>query len=113
MLSGSQFRPLPGGSSMSALTRFVLRHKLLVLAAWLALAVAGAMTASATTNRLSTSFAMPGSAFRTDARIQALYRHTGAQDPVVPVITLPAGTTVDSPGVAARLDRAFAAARRV
>ena len=98
---------------MSTVTRFVLRHKLLVLVAWLALAVAGAMTASATTKRLTNSYAMPGAAFRTDARIQALYLHTDAQDPIVPVITLPAGTTVHTPGVAARLGRAFATARGV
>jgi len=98
---------------MSTLTRFVLKHKLLVLVAWLALAVAGTMTAAATTKRLGTSFAMPGAAFRTDARIQALYRHNGAQDPIVPVITLPAGTSVHTPGVAGRLGRAFATARRV
>jgi len=98
---------------MSTLTRFVLKHKLLVVVAWLVLAVAGGMTAAATTKRLSTTFAMPGAAFRTDSRIQALYLHNGAQDPVVPVITLPAGTTVHTPGVAAQLDRAFAAARQV
>jgi RND superfamily putative drug exporter len=98
---------------MSALTRFVLKHKLLVVAVWIALALAGAMTASATTKRLATTFAMPGAAFRTDAQIQVLYRHNGAQDPIVPVITLPAGTTVHTPGVAARLDHAFATARQV
>ena len=98
---------------MSTVTRFVLRHKLLVMVAWLALAAAGAMTASATTKRLTNSYAMPGAAFHTDARIQALYLHTDAQDPTVPVITLPAGTTVHTPGVAARLGRAFATARGV
>ena len=98
---------------MSALTRFVLKHKLFVVAVWLVLALAGAMTASATTKRLTTTFAMPGAAFRTDAQMQALYLHNGAQDPIVPVITLPAGTTVHSPGVAARLDHAFATARQV
>jgi putative drug exporter of the RND superfamily len=98
---------------MSALTRFVLRHKLAVVVAWLVLGVAGAMTVAATTKRLTNSFAMPGAAFRADARIQALYLHTGAQDPIVPVITLPAGTTVRTPGVVARLDRAFATARQV
>ena len=98
---------------MSTVTRFVLRHKLLVMVAWLALAAAGAMTASATTKRLTNSYAMPGAAFLTDARIQALYLHTDAQDPIVPVITLPAGTTVRTPGVASRLGRAFATARGV
>jgi RND superfamily putative drug exporter len=98
---------------MSKLTRFVLSHKLLVVAFWLALAIAGAMTATATTKRLTTSFAMPGAAFRSDARIQALYRHNGAQDPTVTVITLPAGTTIHTAGVVSGLRRAFAAAGRV
>jgi RND superfamily putative drug exporter len=98
---------------MSTLTRFVLKHKLLVVAGWLFLATAGGMTAAATVNRLTNSFDMPGAAFRTDARIQALYLHNGAQDPIVPVITLPAGTTVHTPGVVARLGRAFATAHRV
>ena len=98
---------------MSALTRFVLKHKLLVVAVWVGLAVAGAMTVGATTKRLTTTFAMPGAAFRTDARMQALYLHNGAQDPIVPVITLPSGTTVHTPGVAATLDHAFATSRQV
>ncbi len=98
---------------MSTLTRFVLRHKLLVVAFWLVVALAGAMTASSTTKRLTTSFAMPGAAFRADARIQRLYLRNGAQDPTVPVVTLPAGTTVRTPGIARRLDRAFAAVRHV
>jgi RND superfamily putative drug exporter len=98
---------------MSTLTNFVLKHKLLVVLAWVVLAVAGAMTAGATTKRLTTTFAMPGGAYRTDARIQALYLHNGAQDPIVPVVTLPAGTTVHSPGVAPRLNRALDAARQV
>ncbi len=98
---------------MQALTRFVLRHKLAVVVSWLALAVAGAMTAGATTQRLTNSFAMPGAAFRADARINALYHHNSAQDPTVPVITLPPGVTIHTPGTAARVDRAFSAARRV
>jgi putative drug exporter of the RND superfamily len=98
---------------VSRLTRFVLTHKLVVLAVWLLLAAAGGMTVAGTVKRLTNSFDMPGAAFTADARIQALYLHNGAQDPVVPVITLPAGTTVRTPGVAARLGRAFAAAHQV
>lgn len=98
---------------MSPLTQFVLKHKALVVLVWLALAVAGVMTAASTTKRLTNGFDMPGAAFRTDARIQMLYLHTGAQDPVVPVITLPAGTTIHTPGVRAGLNRAFAAADQV
>jgi RND superfamily putative drug exporter len=98
---------------MSTLTRFVLKHKLLVIAFWLILALAGAMTATSTTKRLTNSFAMPGAAFRADARIQELYLHNGAEDPTVPVITLPPGTTIHTPGVDRQLDRAFAAARQI
>jgi RND superfamily putative drug exporter len=98
---------------MQRLTRFVLTHKLIVITCWVVLAAAGVLTVGATSKRLSTSFDMPGPAFTTDAKIRALYLNNGAQDPVVPVITLPAGSTVHSPGVASRLDLAFAAARRV
>jgi putative drug exporter of the RND superfamily len=97
---------------MQSLTRFVLRHKLLVVAFWIVLASAGAMTAAATTKRLSSSFSMPGPAYRTDARITAIYRDGGA-DPTVAVITLPSGLTVSSRGVRAELERAFGAARLV
>jgi putative drug exporter of the RND superfamily len=98
---------------MSTLTRFVLKHKLLVIAFWLILALAGAMTATSTTKRLTSSFAMPGAAFRAEARIQGLYAHDGAQDPTVPVITLPPGTRIHTPGVDRQLDHAFAAARQI
>ncbi|MGH2913690.1 MAG: MMPL family transporter [Solirubrobacteraceae bacterium] len=98
---------------MPTLTGFVLRHKLLIVLGWIALAIAGAMTAGSTAGRLSNNFQMPGPAFRTDARIQALYQHNDAQDPTVAVITLPVGTTVATHGVPAQLERAFAAARSV
>jgi len=94
---------------MLTTTRFVLRHKLLVVTFWLALAVAGAFTASTTTGRLTTTFDMPGPAFDADTRIAQVYG-VDAQDPVLPVITLPVGQTVDDPGVLTRLDRAFGAA---
>ncbi len=97
---------------MQALTRFALGHKLLVVAFWLVAAVAGALTVGATTSRLTTSYAMPGAAFTADAKITATY-HNGATDPTVAVITLPAGTTLTSPGVTAGLGRAFAAAGQV
>jgi RND superfamily putative drug exporter len=97
---------------MQGITRFVLRHKVLVAVFWIVLAVAGAMTAGSATKRMTNSFAMPGTAFTTDARITALYG-AGTQDPTVPVITLPAGTTVTSPGVAAELGHVFGAAAAV
>jgi RND superfamily putative drug exporter len=97
---------------MHSVTRFVLRHKLPVVAVWLLLAVAGGVTAGSTTSRLSSSFAMPGPADRADAKVVSVYRN-GGSDPTVATITLPSGTTVSSPGVRSALQRAFAAARLV
>ncbi|HEX3812601.1 MAG TPA: MMPL family transporter [Mycobacteriales bacterium] len=96
---------------MQPLTRFVLKHKLLIALAWLLVAVAGGLTASGTIKRLTTSFEMPGPATTTDKQVTALY-HYGVADPVVPVITLPAGQTVRSPGVAAAVGRVFSAAQK-
>lgn len=97
---------------MLTITRFVLRHRILVVVCWLALAVAGAMTAATTAGRLTTVFDMPGPAFTAAADITRTY-DVDAPDPVIPVITLPAGLTVDSPGVSAELAGAFDAAGRV
>ncbi|HEU5427193.1 MAG TPA: MMPL family transporter [Actinocrinis sp.] len=80
--------------------------------AWLLLLIAGIATVGATAKRMTNSFAMPGPSFAADSRITALY-HAGTDDPLVPVITLPAGETVRSPGVAARVDAAFAAGTHV
>jgi RND superfamily putative drug exporter len=97
---------------MQPLTRFILRHKLLVALFWIALAVAGAMTAGSATKRLTTSFSMPGAAFNTDAKITALY-HLGVQDPTVVMITLPNGQSVTTPGTAELTGQVFAAAGHV
>ena len=69
---------------MSAVTRFVLRHKLLVVCFWVVLAGLGAATVGSTTHRLTNGFAMPGPAFQVDNRIAALYGNGGDQDPVRP-----------------------------
>jgi RND superfamily putative drug exporter len=79
---------------------------------WLVLAVAGGATAGTTTNRLTGDFTVPGQpAFQTDAKIDALY-HNGAggagYEPAIPVITLPSGQTVDTPGIRAQLATGFA-----
>jgi RND superfamily putative drug exporter len=97
---------------MPRLTAFVLRHRLLVLAFWLVVAAAGALTVGTTTGRLSQSFATPGSPSQVAAdRIAAAYHVDASADPDVIVVTVPAGQTVDSPGVPADLARIFAAAR--
>jgi RND superfamily putative drug exporter len=99
----------PPEATMPALTRFVLRHKLLVALLWLAVAAAGIATIGGTTHRMTNSFAMPGQAFRVDDRIVAAYGNGGSQAPYVPVLTVPAGQRVTSPAAAAASGRAFAA----
>lgn len=97
---------------MRTLTRLVLRHKLLVTAVWLVLAITGALTASSTVHRLTNSFSMPGPAATTEKQIVARY-HYGTQDPIVPVLRPPAGQRATDSQVAARADQIFTAAKRV
>ncbi|MBO0713575.1 MAG: MMPL family transporter, partial [Acidimicrobiales bacterium] len=92
---------------MTALTAFVLRHKRLVVLAWLALALAGAATLTWTTNRLSSDFSLPGQpGYVADARITSLYHNGGNTPPVVVTATAPTA----GPSDAATADRIFAAA---
>jgi putative drug exporter of the RND superfamily len=97
---------------MTALTRFVLRHKALVALFWVAVAAVGVLTISGTTHRMTNDFSMPGQAFRVDAQIARQYGNGGSQPPYVPVITVPAGEKIADPGVAAATGRAFAALAR-
>ncbi len=89
------------------LTTLLLRHKLVVVLSWLAILIIGVLSASTVDKRLSDSIALPGQAgYEANQAILDRYQ-TGAQHPAVPVITLPAGTTVDE--VEPQLSRAFAA----
>jgi putative drug exporter of the RND superfamily len=97
---------------MTALTRFVLRHKALVALFWVVVAVVGVLTISGTTHRMTNNFSMPGQAFRVDDQITRQYGNGGNQPPYVPVITVPAGEKITDPGVAAAAGRAFAALAR-
>src|SRR6201995_2923196 len=94
---------------MQALTRFVLRHKALVALTWLLVAVAGVMTVSGTTHRMTNDFSMPGQAYKVDSQIVAEYGNGGSQAPYVPVLTVPAGERVTSPAGAAQADQVFKA----
>ncbi len=60
-------------------------------------------------NALSQQFSMPGrEGFETNQELAEIYGNGGDIAPLVPVVTLPQGTTVDSPGVAGELDAALA-----
>jgi RND superfamily putative drug exporter len=98
---------------MQALTRFVLRHKLVVAVFWLLIAAAGIATIGGTTHRMTNSFAMPGQAFKVDNQIAATYGNGGSQTPYVAVLTAPTGQKVTTPAVAATAGRAFASLHRL
>jgi putative drug exporter of the RND superfamily len=93
---------------MPRLSEFLLRHKLVVVAAWLVLLVAGTAAAGVVPGRLSQDFTFPGEeGYEANLAILRAYGNGAPGSPLVPVVALPAGVTVDSPGVRAALDRAF------
>ena len=94
---------------MATLTRFVLRHKKLVVAFWLIVTIVAFGAIGPAADALSEEFNLPGrEAFETTVELAQIYGNGGDVAPIVPVVTLPEGTTVDSPGVVGELDTAFA-----
>ena len=86
---------------MSTLTRWVLAHKRIVVGFWVILTVVGIAAAGPASNALKQKFSVPGrDGYETNVQIAKHYSGTGGEHPpLVPVVTLPAGKTVDSPGV--------------
>jgi RND superfamily putative drug exporter len=98
---------------MTRLAGFVLRHKLVVTLAWLAIGIAGLATAGQATGALSQNFSIPGQAFTTDSTIQRLYHTGGFQNPpVVLAVTRPPGPAAGTAAVT-QASRLFTAAARV
>jgi RND superfamily putative drug exporter len=99
---------------MSALTRWVLAHKRTVVVLWLLLTVAGVVAAGPASRALEPEFSVPGKeGWETNVAIAERYRGTGGDGaPLLPVVTLPRGETVDSRGVRADLARLDARLRR-
>jgi RND superfamily putative drug exporter len=92
---------------MVRFSRFVLRHRLAVTLSWLVLFIAGGVAAGSLSGQLSHDFSFPGTdADRANAAILSSYGNGAGAYPLVPVVVLPAGTSVDDPSVG----RAFAAA---
>ena len=94
---------------MAALTDWVLSHKRLVLGLWLVIWVAAVAAVGPAGSSLSQQFNVPGrEGFETNKELAEIYGAGGDVAPIVPVVTLPQGATVDSPGVRAELDAALA-----
>src|SRR5215216_1442926 len=90
---------------MSSLTRWVLSHKRTVVIGWIVLTIAGIAAAGPATDALDPEFSVPNKeGWETNVDIAKHYRGTGGDTaPLVPVVTLPKGTSADSPQVKADL----------
>ncbi len=94
---------------MAGLTRWILRHKLIVAVLWLIVTVVGIATVSRASAALSQKFTLPGEeSFEAGQTILRTYGFDPGNAPIVPAVMLPQGTTVDSPGVAQQLNDALA-----
>src|SRR5262249_15211767 len=95
---------------MFAVSRFVLRHKLVVVAFWAAILAAGAAASGGLSSRLSQQVSLPGSAgYRANQPILRLYGNGGGGDPEGVVANLPAGDAAASGAGRRALGRAFGA----
>jgi RND superfamily putative drug exporter len=105
---------------MASLTRWVLAHKRLVVVFWVLVTLVGMASAGSATKALKQKFSVPGKeGWVTNQQIGRHFHGTGGNNsPLLPVVTLPAGTSVDSPrvlgelrAVEARLERALPGSR--
>ncbi len=96
---------------MASITHWILRHRIVVAACWIIIAVVGLASTGAATGALSPRFTPPAgyAGIDTNSAILHTYGTDGGASPLVPVITLPRGTTVASPGVKGQLAAAFGA----
>src|SRR5437867_8970509 len=80
---------------IATITRWVLAHKRLVVVFWIVLTVVGGATSGAAVNAMKQKFSVPGKeGWQANQEIARLYHGTGGNaSPLVPVVTLPAGTS--------------------
>src|SRR3954469_25438686 len=94
---------------MTRLADLILSHKRLVIPFWAGVTVAAFAAVGPAGKSLSQQFNIPGrEGYETNKDIAEIYGSGGDNPPLVPVVTPPKGTTVDSPGVTAELASALA-----
>jgi RND superfamily putative drug exporter len=92
---------------MRRLGEVVLRHRLLIVVAWVVIAVAGGAVASSVTDRMTVNFSLPGQPGDTAAnKIIAAFHNGGNTTPLLATVTLPQGQTIT--GHEAEVAKAFA-----
>jgi RND superfamily putative drug exporter len=94
------------------LARFILQHKILVLLAWAAIAIAAVLTFDRLEPALDYTYSTPGQiGYDSDVRITRHFGIDPAFEAEMPVLELPAGLTMASPEGQALAAKTFAAAR--
>ena len=94
---------------MTRWSRWVVGHKRSVVGFWVVVTIAGFAALGPATDALTEDFRpVPGrEGSETNREIAARYGNGGDVVPIVPVVMLPKGTNVDSPGVIEELDAAL------
>ena len=100
---------LDNADPLATLTRWVLAHKRLVAGFWILVTITAFAAVQPASDALSDEFSVPGrEGFETNREIASTYGNGGDVAPIVPVVSLPEGTTVDTAGVTAELGAALA-----
>ena len=89
---------------MYRLTRSVLRHKRLVVAGWIVATLVGMAAAGPASEALDQRFSVPGrEGWETSQEILRVYGNGGESLPLMPVVQLAEGETVNSPDIRQQL----------
>ncbi|HEY0344378.1 MAG TPA: MMPL family transporter, partial [Solirubrobacteraceae bacterium] len=98
---------------MTAITKNALRHRKLVVLAWIVLAAAGVATLSSTTSKMTHTFATPGTpGYTANHRMMQRFGIDGNEQPTIAVLHLAAGQSMRTAAGQATAARTFAAEPR-
>jgi len=98
---------------MARFILWILAHRRLVALCWLLVAVISLASTATASNALTQNTAFPGQpGYQANLAILRTYGNGGDNAPAAPVITLPAGVTMASPGVRAQLGESLARVQR-
>src|SRR5258708_16956403 len=98
---------------MRRVAAFSIRHKWVVVTAWLFLAVIGAVTANTAVGRLDYTYSTPGQpGYEANLHITQRFGIDATFEPTLAVLPLPARLTMTSAARRAAAGRTFAAAAR-
>lgn len=97
---------------LSRITEFVLHHMRAVALGWLLLTIVGIGAAGPASEALGQRFSVPGrEGWEASVDIERTHGNGGETLPLMPIVQLPRGRTVDSPGVRADLRKVENTAR--